>query len=68
MSLLIARYPNGYSAVVTPPEGRQAHWESGPPMQLRKLIDLLKRQGCHQTDITDVLYELDPQWLNDLDS
>jgi len=68
MSILITRHLNGYSAVVTPPEGPDPHWESGPPMQLRKLIDVLKRQGCHQTDITDVLYELNPQWLNDLDA
>ncbi len=68
MSILIKRHPNGYSATVTPPEGRDAHWESGPPMQLRKLIDLLQQQGCHQTDIADVLYELNPQWVRELDT
>lgn len=68
MSIQVERHLNGYSAVVTRPEGRQELWTSGPPMKLRKLIDLMKEQGCHQTDITDVLYEVNPNWLGDLDS
>ena len=68
MSISITRHPNGYAAVLTPPEGKSPHWESGPPQGLRALIELLKRQGCHQTDITDVLYEVNPLWLKELDS
>jgi hypothetical protein len=66
MAIKITRVSEArYEAEVSPPEARES-WRSPIPMSLRELIDELKRRGCHQTDITDVLYELDPDWVSKL--
>jgi len=54
-----------YKAEVTPPHTRMP-WNTPQPIRLRELIDALVKQGCHQTDIGDVLYEIDPDWLSHL--
>lgn len=51
-----------YEAEISPPESK-IPWKTPRALPLRTLIDELKRRGCHQTDVTDVLYELDPGWL-----
>mgnify|MGYP000153171164 CR=1 FL=1 len=54
-----------YEAEVSPPESREP-WKTPAPLPLRELINELKHQGCHQTDISDVLYELEPNWVSKL--
>jgi hypothetical protein len=54
----------GYEAEVTPPHGNGNVWKSEHAMPLRQIIDAMLAQGCHQTDISDALYELDPAWLS----
>lgn len=55
-----------FDAEVSPPEAKEL-WRTQVPMPLRELIAELKRRGCHQTDITDVLYELEPDWVSKLE-
>lgn len=67
MTLRIVRFSDRlYEAEVNPPEAKTP-WRTFEPLPLRALINELKRRGCHQTDITDVLYELDADWLSKLD-
>lgn len=67
MALRIVKSHDGrYEAEVSPPEAK-FRWGTSEPLPLRLLIDELKRRGCHQTDVTDVLYELDPDWVSKLD-
>lgn len=40
------------------------YWVSEQPMPLDDLIQGLLQAGCHQTDIGDQLYMLDPNWLD----
>lgn len=54
-----------YEAEVTPPHSTKP-WKTSTPLRLRELIDELEQKGCHQTDIGDVLYETDPDWLSHL--
>lgn len=56
-----------YEAKISPPEAKTS-WGTSQPLPLRELIDELKRHGCHQTDVTDVLYELDPDWVSKLNA
>lgn len=66
MTLRIVRSGEGrYEAEVSPPEAKM-NWKTPEPLPLRVLIDELKRCGCHQTDVTDVLYELEPDWVSRL--
>lgn len=66
MTLRIDKTSDGtFEAEISPPEAR-VPWKTPAPMPLRMLIDELKRRGCHQTDVTDVLYELDPEWVSKL--
>jgi len=55
-----------YEAEVTPPHSTPA-WKTSKPLRLREMIDELERRGCHQSDIGDALYEIDPDWLAHLD-
>ncbi len=67
MTIRIAKASEGgFDAEISPPEAR-VQWKTPAPMPLRVLIDELKRRGCHQTDVTDVLYEMDPEWVSKLD-
>lgn len=54
-----------YEAEVTPPHSTKP-WKTPTPLRLRELIDELEQKGCHQTDIGDVLYEIDPDWPSHL--
>jgi hypothetical protein len=55
-----------YLAEVTPPHSGTT-WKTPAPMGLRQLIAELEQRGCHQQDIGDLLYEIDPDWLTRLD-
>lgn len=67
MALTVARAGKStYIAEVTPPHSSKA-WKSPRPMELRGLIAELERVGCHQQDIGDALYEIDPEWMAHLD-
>ena len=67
MALLITRSgERTYLAEVTPPHSEMT-WNKPGPMELGQLIAELERRGCHQQDIGDVLYEIDPDWLTRLD-
>ena len=54
-----------YEAEVTPPHSTNP-WKTSKPLRLRELIVELEQQGCHQIDIGDALYEIDPNWLSHL--
>lgn len=60
MAIKITRNGELFLAQVTPPHGGGRPWESSEPMTLDRLITELLSHGCHQTDIGDVLYEIDP--------
>jgi hypothetical protein len=66
MSIRVAFRDGGYVAAVTPPHGT-SRWESGAPTTGRELVDALLNLGCHQTDIADAFYEIDPDWIEHLD-
>jgi hypothetical protein len=51
-----------YTAHASPPHATRDSWETGGPIRLKPLIEALKAQGCHQTDIGDALYAADPDW------
>lgn len=51
-----------YIAYVTPYDQPAEPWRAGP-LSADALIDTLRDKGCHTTDITDALYEADPDWL-----
>jgi hypothetical protein len=66
MPIRVWKTESGYAGEVTPPHGNGDVWKSEQAMSLQKLIDALLAQGCHQTDISDALYELDSKWLSKL--
>lgn len=66
MALKIKMNNGYYEAEVTPPHSTEA-WKTLTPLRLRELIEELERRGCHQRDIGDALYEIDPDWLSHLD-
>lgn len=53
-------YGEKYQVAVSPPEG--PNWRSSEPMTATEILKKLGELGCHSTDITDALYEADPQW------
>ena len=59
--------PHRYTAKVTPPHGGGREWDINTPVTARELTALLTELGCHQTDIGDAFYEVDPEWLSYLD-
>jgi hypothetical protein len=62
MALSIERQDgNLYTANVTPPHGKR-EWVTPTPLPLRALIHELQKLGCHQQDIGDELYIIDPKW------
>lgn len=66
MGLLIRQVGvEAYEAKVTPPHSRY-EWSTTEPLPVRALIEELQRRGCHQQDIGDALYEIDPLWVSKL--
>lgn len=63
MAMEIKKVGNLFVAKTTPPHGKGVHWETKEPMDLDELIEKLLSRGCHQTDIGDVLYEIDPKLI-----
>jgi hypothetical protein len=63
MPITIKRTGTKYEAEVTPPHGRGVPWSTAEPMTRTELIEALRERGCHQTDIGDAFYEVDPEWL-----
>jgi hypothetical protein len=54
---------NLYEAKSVPPDKRGA-WATKDPLTVDQLIEKLKKQGYHQTDIGDAFYDADPDWLS----
>jgi hypothetical protein len=54
-----------YEAVLTLPDMPDVKeaWISPAPMGARQLTKELLRRGCHQQDIGDALYAVDPSWV-----
>jgi hypothetical protein len=67
MSIRVAFREGGYVATTTPPHGGNSTWESGAPTTGRELVDALLKLGCHQRDIADAFYAIDPDWIEHLD-
>jgi hypothetical protein len=66
MPIEITHHADGrYSATVSPPHGGARPWETPSPIAADELIDRLREQGCHQTDIGDAFYAANPNWLED---
>lgn len=63
MAMEITKIGSLYTAKITPPNGKGIHWETKEPMDLDELVTKLLSLGCHQTDIGDVLYEIDPKLI-----
>jgi hypothetical protein len=63
MTIKIAKKGNGYVAKVTPPHGGNNSWEVTEPQEVDTLVQKLLDIGCHQTDIGDALYEIDPKLI-----
>lgn len=49
-----------YQVAVTPPHAPV--WRSKEPLTATEVLAKLSSLGCHSTDITDALYEADPNW------
>jgi hypothetical protein len=60
MTIEITRVGKSFTAKITPPHGGGAYWRTEKPMELDDLINELLSLGCHQQDIGDVLFEIDP--------
>lgn len=65
MSIIIKRVNDKFIADVTPPHIDGNPWKSEKPMDLDELIKKLLALGCHQTDIGDALYEIDPKLIGE---
>jgi hypothetical protein len=66
MALTVKKADGGlYEATATPPH-LTGRWSTTAPLPLRALINELKVQGCHQRDIGDALYEIEPAWVSKL--
>ncbi|HEY3458118.1 MAG TPA: hypothetical protein VGK64_26285 [Bryobacteraceae bacterium] len=54
-----------YTVTVTPPHSKNP-WSTTERLSGRRLIEELKKQGCHPIDIADALSEVDPNWVSKL--
>ena len=63
MAIEIKRVGELFVAQVTPPHGKGKRWETIAPMQLDELVRELLSLGCHQQDIGDALYAIDPKLI-----
>jgi hypothetical protein len=59
----IRRVGDLYQATVTPPHG-YGPWSTPEPMSVDDLDKKLFELGCHPTDIGDVFYEADANWVD----
>jgi hypothetical protein len=50
-----------YSVSASPPHSTTA-WSSSEPLAATVVLERLATLGCHSTDITDAMYEADPDW------
>ena len=57
----VEKVAEGYSASVSPPHSSR-QWSSAQPMSATEVLKRLADLGCHSTDITDALYDADPEW------
>jgi len=65
--LRIVREADGFTVEVGPPHSHSA-WSSPVPLTATQVLEELSRRGCHSTDITDALYEADPNWGKEHDA
>jgi hypothetical protein len=65
MAIVITKVGGLFAAKLTPPHGRGGPWETKEPMDVDELVQELLSRGCHQTDIGDVLYEIDPELIGE---
>jgi hypothetical protein len=63
MAIIISKKGHGYIAKVTPPNGSVSNWEVTEPHDIDALVKKMLEIGCHQTDIGDALYEVDPKLI-----
>jgi len=59
MAIRVSAAGDGFSVVVTPPEGS---WESTTPLSPTEVLEQLSGLGCHSTDATDALDESGVDW------
>jgi hypothetical protein len=63
MTLTVKKLKNGlFEARVTPPHSK-FNWVTSQPLSATGLVQKLLAQGCHQQDIGDAFYEIDPNWV-----
>lgn len=65
MPIDLKRIGNCYVGTATPPESDE-RWESNVPLTAKQIIAELRRVGCHTTDISDSLFDIDPFLQNRL--
>jgi len=63
MAIEISKKGSGFVAKVTPPHGINSPWEVAEPLEVDTLVQKLLDIGCHQTDIGDALYGVDPKLI-----
>ena len=67
MTLAVQKSANGlFEAWVTPPHSK-FDWATSEPLSATPLIQKLLALGCHQQDIGDAFYEIDPNWVEKSD-
>lgn len=59
MTMVIVPRDGKYGAVLTHPHGRRNYWSTNGFVTQDELVTALLAEGCHQTDIGDLLSELD---------
>ncbi|MFO0994936.1 MAG: hypothetical protein U1E67_23740 [Hyphomicrobiales bacterium] len=59
MTMVIVPRDGKYGALLTRPHGRDRYWSTKVFLPRDELIAVLLSKGCHQTDIGDLLAELD---------
>jgi hypothetical protein len=64
MPIKIQKVDELYTAEMTSPADEHARWSAPRPVARDELIATLRRLGCHQTDIADAFYDVDPEWLS----
>lgn len=60
--LSIRKTALGYDAEAGSPHTRR-EWRTKQPTTAADLVAVLRKLGCHPTDIGDAFFEADPNWL-----